>query len=501
MKKYRMVIWGMLVFLGMTSCDKYLDVTPKNVISMDDMESIKQSLASFLRNIRDDGWSSLPSSPFQGNTYGIVAYTEEWDLSQLAENDFTDDEKRICDWRNESNQSLWGKYYSPIGFLNLIIHEAKTAEGDKTMRDYVMGEAYAMRAYCFFKLLQYFAPYKDNELGIPVCLETYEDFESVTLERSTQKEVYRQILSDLKEAEMRLQSTPTRESYNLMYCEEVINRLYAQVYHFKAMSAAAEEEDWKNAIVYAERETNGKELESNPEELKALFNVGEGYSLKSQESPLRVKYGGSMGFGTLFSNKKPNETFRQAYFPEENGDIREKLYYQIVEYFDWGSFQTVKDLKINKYSSYDGWGGDYYYLFCAFRLAETFLIQAEAYVRTEQLEKAQTILRRFKEARYTEAFQIPNTKEALLDEILWERQKEFVAEGDVRWLDMKRLGVKTERTIGGETFKLNGYEDYRYAFPIPLSEINNNKYIEDYENEIFYLSFIDVLGIVCLYSR
>ena len=478
MKKYRMVIWGMLVFLGMTSCDKYLDVTPKNVISMDDMESIKQSLASFLRNIRDDGWSSLPSSPFQGNTYGIVAYTEEWDLSQLAENDFTDDEKRICDWRNESNQSLWGKYYSPIGFLNLIIHEAKTAEGDKTMRDYVMGEAYAMRAYCFFKLLQYFAPYKDNELGIPVCLETYEDFESVTLERSTQKEVYRQILSDLKEAEMRLQSTPTRESYNLMYCEEVINRLYAQVYHFKAMSAAAEEEDWKNAIVYAERETNGKELESNPEELKALFNVGEGYSLKSQESPLRVKYGGSMGFGTLFSNKKPNETCRQAYFPEENGDIREKLYYQIVEYFDWGSFQTVKDLKINKYSSYDGWGGDYYYLFCAFRLAETFLIQAEAYVRTEQLEKAQTILRRFKEARYTEAFQIPNTKEALLDEILWERQKEFVAEGDVRWLDMKRLGVKTERTIGGETFKLNGYEDYRYAFPIPLSEINNNKYIE-----------------------
>ena len=435
-------------------------------------------MASILRNIRDDGWSSLPSSPFQGNTYGIVAYTEEWDLSQLAENDFTDDEKRICDWRNESNQSLWGKYYSPIGFLNLIIHEAKTAEGDKTMRDYVMGEAYAMRAYCFFKLLQYFAPYKDNELGIPVCLETYEDFESVTLERSTQKEVYRQILSDLKEAEMRLQSTPTRESYNLMYCEEVINRLYAQVYHFKAMSAAAEEEDWKNAIVYAERETNGKELESNPEELKALFNVGEGYSLKSQESPLRVKYGGSMGFGTLFSNKKPNETFRQAYFPEENGDIREKLYYQIVEYFDWGSFQTVKDLKINKYSSYDGWGGDYYYLFCAFRLAETFLIQAEAYVRTEQLEKAQTILRRFKEARYTEAFQIPNTKEALLDEILWERQKEFVAEGDVRWLDMKRLGVKTERTIGGETFKLNGYEDYRYAFPIPLSEINNNKYIE-----------------------
>lgn len=51
---------------------------------------------------------------------------------------------------------------------------------------------------------------------------------------------------------------------------------------------------------------------------------------------------GEYGFGTLFSNKKPNETFRQAYFPEENGDIREKLYYQIVEYFDWGSFKRLR---------------------------------------------------------------------------------------------------------------------------------------------------------------
>ena len=465
------IIYILSIFLatGFISCDNFLDITP--------VGKVIPTTATEFRALMTQAYVSTPKSgrartAFRSDEVGSFTDTESRSLyfEEWTWDDYSPDYSSDFGWR---------QYYQALFLINYTIeNENKMTGGSKEEIAQLVGEAYAMRAYCFFKLLQYFAPYKDNELGIPVCLETYEDFESVTLERSTQKEVYRQILSDLKEAEMRLQSTPTRESYNLMYCEEVINRLYAQVYHFKAMSAAAEEEDWKNAIVYAERETNGKELESNPEELKALFNVGEGYSLKSQESPLRVKYGGSMGFGTLFSNKKPNETFRQAYFPEENGDIREKLYYQIVEYFDWGSFQTVKDLKINKYSSYDGWGGDYYYLFCAFRLAETFLIQAEAYVRTEQLEKAQTILRRFKEARYTEAFQIPNTKEALLDEILWERQKEFVAEGDVRWLDMKRLGVKTERTIGGETFKLNGYEDYRYAFPIPLSEINNNKYIE-----------------------
>lgn len=481
MKKFRNIILGTLFFLGITSCSQFLDVTPKNVISMDDMESIKQSLAGFLYNVRDggSGGNSMPWSPFSiTSVYGLVSYTEEWDLSKFTENDFTDGEMQICDWRNEGTQSLWNNYYSPIGLMNLILHEAEKAEGDEMMRDYVMGEAYAMRAYCFFKLLQYFAPYQDNELGIPVCLETYENFESVTLERSTQKEVYGQILSDLKEAKLRLQRTPTRESYNLMYCEEVINRFYAQVYHFKAMSAAAEEDDWKNAIVYAEKETNGKELESDPDVLKVMFNARNVSFSKSSECPLRLASYGGGGFSTLFDDKKPDEMFYKTYFPGDNGDIRKDMYYQVVSYFDWGTFRYVTALKIDKFSSYADWFAGYYYLHCGFRLAETFLIQAEAYVRTEQLEKAQTILRRFKEARYTEAFQIPNTKEALLDEILWERQKEFVAEGDVRWLDMKRLGVKTERTIGSETFKLNGYEDYRYAFPIPLSEINNNKYIE-----------------------
>lgn len=97
---------------------------------------------------------------------------------------------------------------------------------------------------------------------------------------------------------MRLQSTPTRESYNLMYCEEVINRLYAQVYHFKAMSAAAEEEDWKNAIVYAERETNGKELESNPEELKALLMWG-GIFFKVAGISVACEVWGEYGFWNL----------------------------------------------------------------------------------------------------------------------------------------------------------------------------------------------------------
>ena len=110
-------------------------------------------------------------------------------------------------------------------------------------------------------------------------------------------------------------------------------------------------------------------------------------------------------------------------------------------------------------------------------MAETFLIQAEALAMQDRIEEARIILDRFKSARYKSTYTIPTEKEALLQDIYRERRKEFVAEGDYGWLDMKRLGLKAERTIGGITFKLEGEGDYRYAFPIPQSEIDNNKEI------------------------
>ena len=98
-----------------------------------------------------------------------------------------------------------------------------------------------------------------------------------------------------------------------------------------------------------------------------------------------------------------------------------------------------------------------------------------AYDSFDQLAEARDVLDRFKSCRYTNSYVVPEDKEALLQDIYRERKKEFLAELDYAWLDMKRLGVEMERTVGGQTFKLNGADDYRYAFPIPTYELENNK--------------------------
>ena len=72
--------------------------------------------------------------------------------------------------------------------------------------------------------------------------------------------------------------------------------------------------------------------------------------------------------------------------------------------------------------------------------------------------------------------------------ILDERTREFYQEGDFRWLDMKRLGVRVERVVNNERHVLEP-DDFRYTFPIPAREMEHNKNMQQnpgWENIIIY---------------
>ena len=320
MKKYIRLI-SILLILWITGCNKFLDVTPKNVISMDDLQSIKQALSGFLNGMRVDGGNSYnfenPVSPLEpSNREGVLlAYCEEWDLSELAADNegMTVEDIKKVDWRDETTQGYWGRFYQTIGFMNLILHEAETATGDEDMRDYIMGEAYVMRAYCFFKLVQYYAPYDNNDLGIPLCLNSYDDFEDVNLSRAPQTKVYAQILSDLHEAEIRLERTPMRNGFNVMYKSSVLNRLFAQVYQFKALSPAAEANDWQNAALYASKETRNATLDGI-DVLYSIFSVNNTKEVMNNETALRIFF--SMGYpkSSMFNGMELSTDFYESYF-------------------------------------------------------------------------------------------------------------------------------------------------------------------------------------------
>lgn len=113
-----------------------------------------------------------------------------------------------------------------------------------------------------------------------------------------------------------------------------------------------------------------------------------------------------------------------------------------------------------------------------FRPEEAWLMLAEAQYRTSQTNEAITTLNKFKSFRNAGTAD-GLSGDALLQEILNERRKEFFGDSDKRWLDLKRFGGKTiNRKL---RFFQKNYDvkvepnDYHYALPIPLVEVQQNK--------------------------
>ena len=113
-----------------------------------------------------------------------------------------------------------------------------------------------------------------------------------------------------------------------------------------------------------------------------------------------------------------------------------------------------------------------------FRMSDLLLIEAEAKMRQGNEEGARMLLDEFKRSK------IPgymgDFDGDVLAEILKERRKEFILEEQMRWLDMKRLGVSVSReasddeSLGLKVYTLDA-NDYRYTLPIPLdSELQYN---------------------------
>ncbi len=101
------------------------------------------------------------------------------------------------------------------------------------------------------------------------------------------------------------------------------------------------------------------------------------------------------------------------------------------------------------------------------RIAEQYLIRAEAYAHLEQLEEAAADLNRIRKRAKLDPIAAA-TQSVLLDAILEERRLEFLWEAH-RYFDLARTGKLKERV---ETLKPNlRIEPHLALFPIPVDEV------------------------------
>jgi hypothetical protein len=485
------VIMLLMIGVGLSSCD-FLDVQPSNARTTKDLESVKQVLGSW-QNVFKNYPGSTPAeyigipkpwvTNYRSTTY--IQYVNNWTFNAYnsSSTDLAYSEIRVLDW-TVINTSDWAKYYELVGFMNLILADALQAEGDdEAMRDYIRGEALIQRAYYLFKLLQLYGDYHDDKLGIPVYLEIYDSYLDADLGRKSHTQVYKQILDDLEKVETLLSRTEPRSSYNTMYDREVLYRLIAQVYLFKGGSPAGEPADWTKAVKYADLAIAGKEPQTIDQVTTALqgqamasLTTTKPEILLSFNEDARMAMFGLFPYPRVASWNFSLDKWNALY---ENNDRRKKEWFLASNKWSTPIVDIVaSDLNAVATCKFKV-GASYQNIVALFRLSEQFLIKAEALARSGNMPEAITVLDRWKASRYSDAnYTIPTDAAAYIQEVWKERQREFVLESDINWLDMKRFNATESRTVKGVTYNLGGADAWKYNFRIPDSELLNNKQLQ-----------------------
>lgn len=400
-----------------------------------------------------------------------------------------------------SNTNVWNPNPTPDygeDKTDLGLLAAKKAKGD----------AFFTRAFALFQLAQYFCkaydPATAEEANSGVSYSTVYN-PSVKPDqypaRKTLKETYQQIYDDLDSASVYV--TTAAQSNNPYISVDAVTALRARVALAKGDYELARDE----AALLIDAGTYT--LCSSPTELSAMYTY-DGINLGTADAP-----GSSEAIFQLISssvNELPNASGTRFlpyqdgaipdYIPTKNfldlftmSDYRRSVYF-LQQYISTTSGAGGTVYVFNKYPDhgflYQYTGGSessrFNHMPNVFRIAEMYLIAAEASTMLGDLDEGNRYLAELQENRF-EGYQEQNfaSQQALLTEIQNERTRELACEG-FHLTDLKRWhkgfsrGVPQQRDLcslpGSSTTDMTvSADEPRLTWPIPKHEMDVNKQV------------------------
>ena len=360
-----------------------------------------------------------------------------------------------------NGDEVFAKFYNSAYNTNVVIDNIDEAVGavlDMTeverTRKHIKGEAYALRAFRYFYLVNmYAAPYDPATCattpGIPVYLETTADdkaYRRVSLEK-----VYGQIVDDLKNAiplleENLMETGKTR--FSALAAKALLARVYLYMQEWDLAIGQAQEVIKSNSTLFDLRAAGENSViytEAPITEWSEETIPGIGYLSEKNSNVLFVNginelymiFGGNTAQSVFY----PSETLYNTY---EKGDVRK--YY----FMRRNSKGRVRYMKNRYYAeTYLNFvpqiTSDYGYS-RVIRTEEMYLILAEAYAhKPDGLSAAVEYLNTLREVKFrAEDFETYGrlhaenfTQQSLLETIWNERRREFCFE-EHRWFDLRR---------------------------------------------------------------
>ena len=377
---------------------------------------------------------------------------------------------------------LWNAYYTWVSNANYILNAEETMAGAETDVHYVIGQAYAIRAYSYFMLAQSFArTYKghENEACCPLYTQpTVAGTEGQP--RATVQAVYDQIVSDITKAVDLLKDTKRQHISHISYA--VALGLKARI--------AMVMEDWATVKSAAEAAIAASGCKVIPVANFAGLNdvtannVMWGAEIIADQSGMYASLFSHMdAAGGAYGASALKQINKELYAKMNTTDARRSWWNTKDENNGSGGYQQEKF----KFKDRQTWTGDYIWM----RIEEMYLMLAEADCRmgddAAAIEELMVVM-----SKRDDAYTCTKTGTALgaltsdvtgslLEEIITQRRIELWGEFG-RIYDIRRLkqGFKRTAEMGWPTTALltnrptTNPENYMWVMTIPQSEFDGN---------------------------
>jgi len=436
----------LLAFTGLFGCKKFVAIDPPaNSISSDVLFTTDQGANSAVAGLYSQMTRNNLSITNGGVTLFAALSSDELvntsansSYDQFKTNDLTSDNSAL-------SSNFWAPAYSNIYQANVILEGLNNSKSiSEATKKQVRGEMLVVRAFHYFYLLNLFS-------DVPYLTTTDYKINAAT-ERTASSIIYSGIISDLLEAQQLLSEsypTSTKGRPNKWTATALLARVYLY------------QKEWANAEKQASDVINsGKYSLVTP--LNSVFLP------TSQEVIWLLQRDNS--------NTAEGSTFIPSSSSVVPGFVLTGLF---LNAFDSGDNRKTTWLGKNTVN-----GQDYYYPFkykqrsstpvteyeVVFRLAEMYLIRAEARANLDKVSESQADLNAIRN-RAGLANSIVTDKTSLLLAIEKERRTELFAEWGHRWLDLKR--TDRANTVLS-TLKGNSWQTTDQLYPIPLTEIQIN---------------------------
>ena len=394
------------------------------------------------------------------------------------------------------SEAVYAGLYNVISNCNFFLEnidtvKANTIDDDKLSElDVLTGEIYTVRALCYSELIKlYCEAYNPatakSQLGV-VLRKHYSQPEKA--ERASLYDSYQFVLSDLAKAEEILDNE---------------NDVYGNIYATKAKAEALHArvalymQNWKDAVDYSTRLIDNKNFAlssvnqsiANGNHFQYLWTNDDGYEIIWRIYLTPESYGGMLGSPFLGRN-----TDGVNYYPDyvpaqwvlnlyDSSDLRYNAYFAMAQ---TAHPHGLAWPLLTKYAGNSSFISSYYLYEVSmpkpFRLAEQYLIRAEALCRQGQYSKASNDLTALRAARFQSGKGVmtvgPNN---WLQNIADERVRELYMEGH-RLQDLKRWGneynngngfkrtKQTNSLVEGSSIEKK-IDDYMFVWPIPRHEV------------------------------